>query len=192
MIRIDGDAEALTAAIAERVRELRSRADMTLENLAHASGVSRSMLSSIERAEANPTAVVLDRIAAAFGMSLSDLLTLTPQAASPVARRAQQPVWRDAQSSYERITLTPTLPGAPLRLIEVRFPPGARVAFESARGAASAHQQIWMISGRMEISIGAETHELASGDCLVMTPDKPTRFFNPGDKPARYVVAQLT
>jgi transcriptional regulator with XRE-family HTH domain len=191
MARTEIEAPALTAGIAERISALRGSAAMTLDGLAQRSGVSRSMLSSIERGAANATAVVLDRVAAAFGLTLTELLTLTPPASSPVTRRAQQLVWHDAQSGYERTTLTPTLSGVPLRLIEVRFPPGARVAFESARGATSTHQQIWMISGRMEISIGAETHHLASGDCLVMTPDKPTRFFNPGDKAARYLVAQL-
>jgi transcriptional regulator with XRE-family HTH domain len=192
MSRSEAQQTALSAAIADRVRTLRSAAEITLEDLARRSGVSRSMLSSIERGEANPTAVVLDRIAAAFGLTLSDLLTLSPMATFPIARRADQPVWRDAESGYERRTLTPALANAPLRLIEIHFPPGARVAFEAVRGALSTHQQIWMVSGLMEISIGADTHRLASGDCLSMTPDKPTRYFNPGDKPARYLVAQLT
>jgi transcriptional regulator with XRE-family HTH domain len=180
---------SLTHVIAERVRGLRTAAEMTLADLASASGVSRSMLSSIERSEANPSAVVLDRIAAAFGLPLSEMLTQPTPGTSPLSKRAAQPVWHDAQSGYVRRTLTPALTAPPIKLVEIVFPAGGRVAFEATRSALLTHQQIWMLSGRMEISAGPETYTLSTGDCLAMTLDKPTRFFNPGDKPARYLVA---
>ncbi|MFM7603954.1 MAG: helix-turn-helix domain-containing protein [Prosthecobacter sp.] len=46
----------------------------SLEELATASGVSRSMLSEIEREKANPTLTVTFRIARAFGLTLQELI----------------------------------------------------------------------------------------------------------------------
>ncbi|MBE0628354.1 MAG: helix-turn-helix transcriptional regulator, partial [Burkholderia vietnamiensis] len=59
--------------IARRVRDLRTLRGYTLDTLAARSGVSRSMISLIERASASPTAVVLDKLAAGLGVSLAAL-----------------------------------------------------------------------------------------------------------------------
>lgn len=59
--------------IADRVRELRAARGYTLDALAARCGVSRSMISMIERGAASPTAVVLDKLAAGLGVSLASL-----------------------------------------------------------------------------------------------------------------------
>src|SRR5512146_147735 len=76
-------AESITKHLGSRVKEMRAQRGWSLEALANASGVSRSMLSQIEREEANPTLAVTLRIARAFGMALGELLLL-PGAASAV------------------------------------------------------------------------------------------------------------
>lgn len=75
-----------------------------------------------------------------------------------------------------------------MRLVEVHFPPGRRVAFEAGERDVSAHQQIWMVEGKMNFTIGKTRHELATGDCLAMQLGLPMMFHNPTRKPARYIV----
>jgi len=77
-------AEAINRHLGTRVKNLRTARDWSLEALANASGVSRSMLSQIEREEANPTLAVTLRIAQAFSMGLGELLEM-PGAASAVS-----------------------------------------------------------------------------------------------------------
>ncbi|MGO7859964.1 helix-turn-helix domain-containing protein, partial [Rhizobium ruizarguesonis] len=62
---------ALEQAIGIRIRTLRPEKALTLDDLAAASGVSRALISRIERAEASPPASLLARIYAALGLSLS-------------------------------------------------------------------------------------------------------------------------
>ena len=85
------------AFLAARVRDLRRDRDLTLEQLAALSGVSRSMISLIERQETSPTAAVLNKLADALGISLPALFAGDARAADPdpVSRRADQPVWTD-------------------------------------------------------------------------------------------------
>jgi transcriptional regulator with XRE-family HTH domain len=187
------DAGGLTARVAERVRSLRMAAGLSLDALAQASGVSRSMISSIERAESNATAVVLDCLASALDVSLTQLLEASGERAhaGPLLRRDAQPLWRDPASGYERRGVSPPLPDTRLRLVDVRFPPGARVAYESpGKAIAPIEQQVWLLSGAMRVTVGAHVHELSVGDCLAMRVDRPIVFHNPGHKPARYLVAQ--
>ncbi len=188
----------LTASVAERLRSLRMAAGLSLEALATASGVSRSMISAIERAEVNATAVVLDRLASALDLSLTQLLDASAgtDAADaeahtvPLLRKAAQAVWRDPGSGYERRTLSPSSPAMSLRLIEVRFPGMARVAYESTGKGEAISQQIWMLSGSMVVTLDGQRHELHAGDCLAMRVDQPIIFHNPQAQAARYLVAQ--
>lgn len=176
--------------IAARVRGLRDASGLSLEALAQRSGVSRSMISLIERGESSATAVVLEKLATSLGVALAHLFEdARPQATSPLARRAAQPQWRDPASGYLRRTLTPTGVGAPLQLVEVEFPPGAKVAYESGPREVPVHQQVWVLEGTIELGTGGQVHRLEAGDCLAMALDEPTHFRNPTRRPARYLVA---
>jgi transcriptional regulator with XRE-family HTH domain len=179
----------ITELIGRRLRELRAGAGLSLDALAHKSGVSRSNISLIERGQSSPTAVVLDKLASSLGVSVASMFEAgpAPAAPSPLARVADQPVWSDPASGYVRRNVSP--PGvSPLQMVDVVFPPGQRVAFETSARDADIHQLIWMIDGVMNIGHGSEQWQLSPGDCLAMRLDAPIRFHNPGSKPARYLV----
>ena len=61
------------------------------------------------------------------------------------------------------------------------------MAFE-AQHLAGADQHVWVLAGRMEVTIGETRHRLDAGDCLHMRFGQPVMFRNPGSKPARYLV----
>ncbi len=174
--------------IASRVRQIRTERGLSLDALSESSGVSRSMISLIERGESSPTAVVLDKLATGLGVSLASLFDKPAAPADPVSRRKSQVEWRDPQSGYLRRNVSPPGFPSPIQIVEVSFPPRARVAYESAARPGTTHQQIWMLQGTMEIRVGKERHRLDAGDCLAMVLDRPTSFHNPTSKPARYAV----
>jgi transcriptional regulator with XRE-family HTH domain len=171
--------------IAERVRDLRSRRGLTLDGLAQKSGVSRSMISLIERAESTPTAVVLERLATGLDVPLASLFDDPAPRPDPVSRRPSQLEWRDPASGYVRRNVSPSGVSSPIQIVEVEFPPGARVAFESG---TRAHQQVWVLDGAIEIRVGSECYALHAGDCVAFVLDRPTAFSNPSARPARYAV----
>jgi transcriptional regulator with XRE-family HTH domain len=182
----------LNQRIAGRVRELRSSRGLPLEGLAKRSGVSRSMISLIERGESSPTAVVLEKLASALGVTLASLFDPPASsenvAAGPVLRRKDQPQWQDPASGYLRRNVTPPGLNQPMQIVEVCFPPRQRVSFDTAGQGRVVHQQIWMLEGEMNVTLGRERHHLNEGDCLAMLRDKPTMFYNPTRRAARYAV----
>ena len=184
----------LNERIAERVRELRAGQGLSLDSLATKSGVSRSMISLIERGESSPTAVVLEKLAAGLGVMLASLFDApaAPQPSGPVARREDQPQWRDPASGYVRRNVSPPGVPQPMQIVEVQFPAGARVAFETGARDTRVHQQVWVLEGAIDVTVGAERHRLRKGDCLAMQLDRPTMFLNPTRKPTRYAVVIAT
>jgi transcriptional regulator with XRE-family HTH domain len=190
----DPEPDDLNQRIAARVRELRAARGLSLEAVAKKSGVSRSMISIIERGETNPTAVVLEKLAGALGVMLASLFDppdeLAHSADGPLLRRDDQPVWKDPASGYLRRTVSPVAAHRAVRIAEVHFPAGARVAFDNAAGAGDVlvHQQIWLLEGAMVVTLGEESHRLHEGDCLAMELDRPSMFHNPTRRAARYAV----
>ncbi len=179
---------SLNARIAARVRRLRAEHGIALEALAERSGVSRSMISLIERGETSPTAVVLEKLAAALDTSLAALFEPPAKPADPVSRRAAQPVWRDPASGYVRRNVSPSGELTPIQIVEVLFPAGAHVAYENGDRRHLLHQQVWVLDGAIEVTVGAQRHALAAGDCLAFALDRPTAYRNRTRKPARYAV----
>jgi transcriptional regulator with XRE-family HTH domain len=181
----------LNQRIAERVRELRAERGLSLDALAASSGVSRSMISLVERGESSPTAVVLEKLATGLGVvlvSLFDAPEREKAPSGPVARRADQPLWKDPASGYLRRNVSPSGVTQPMQIVEVQFPPGGRVAFESGVRDARVYQQVWVLAGAIDITVGSDKHRLREGDCLAMQLDQPTMFHNPTRETARYAV----
>lgn len=177
--------------LAERVRNLRKAQGLSLERLAELSGVSRSMISLIERRETSPTAAVLDKLANALRISLPALFASgTDDAfALPLARADTQPRWTDPESGYVRRHVSPLGFQSPTELVEVTFPAGKSVSFDSPTRGITSHQLVWMLDGEMEVTIDTKAWRLRAGDCLAMVLSTPISFRNPTRKPARYAIA---
>jgi transcriptional regulator with XRE-family HTH domain len=189
---MDDGLPASHARLAARLHQLRAERGLSLDALADRAGVSRSMISLIERGQSSPTAAVLYRLAVGLGVSLASLFAEAERPdASPVARRAEQAAWRDPETGYVRRNLSPPGFPSPLELVEVLLPAGVRVAYDTLGASRSPgiSQQIWVLEGEIEVTVGEVTHRLATGDCLAMRVDHPTAFHNPTDHTARYVVA---
>jgi transcriptional regulator with XRE-family HTH domain len=178
--------------IAERVRCLLAGLGLSLEALAARSGVSRSMLSLIERGESSPTAVILEKLATALGVPLASLFDDTRAPAGPVARAAEHHSWKDPESGYVRRNISPPNFPSPIRIVEVAFPAGARVSFESGAREQAVAQQIWVRDGAIEVTVGRTTHRLNKDDCLAMRLDAPVTFRNRTRRTATYVVVLAT
>nr|WP_316642414.1 XRE family transcriptional regulator [uncultured Roseateles sp.] len=192
ILSIMQDEHTINQRIAQRVRELRGAQGLSLEALAAECGVSRSMISVIERGESSPTAVLLEKLATGLGVTLASLFDAPDARPEPVARRADQPQWRDPASGYLRRNVSPPGVAAPFQIVEVSLPAGAHVAYETAAREPRVHQQVWVLEGRVQVTVGDEQHSLDAGDCLATALDRPTGFHNPTAEPARYAVVLTT
>ncbi len=185
---MENAAERLDNAIGENLHRLRLAQGLTLDVLAELSGVSRAMISRIERGETSPTAQLLARLCAALGTSLSTFFADAETPFSPLLERDRQPVWRDPATGYQRRSVSPPGSGSGVDLIEVEFPAGAEVAFAPQSANAGFTQHLWLFEGEMELTVGEAQYRLRPGDCLFMPIAAGVVFRNPGAVAARYAV----
>jgi len=179
--------DTLAASLAAALQAARQARGLSVSALAELAGVSRAMIGKIERGDAQPTAVLLARLAGALGMTLSELVARAEDGGGRLVRAADQPTWTDPASGYRRRTVSPAS-GRPLELVEVELPAGARVAF-AGDTQPLVHQLIWVLDGHLRLHEGDTVHELGPGDCLQLGPPGLRVFANPTDRCCRYLVA---
>jgi len=179
--------ESLDIRIAARIAAERDSRGWSVGELAVRSGVSRAMISKIERGDAKPTASLLGKLSAAFHVPLSLLLARVEGDVSRLSRAESQSEWQDPDTRYRRRALSPTSDRL-LQLTHVTLPPSARVAFPAA-AYAFIHQQIWVMDGNLKFREGDEVHELSAGDCLALGRPVDCVFENVSRRTCRYLVA---
>ncbi|WP_119685492.1 helix-turn-helix domain-containing protein [Acinetobacter pittii] len=182
--------EDINIRIAQQVREIRLARGYTLDILASRCQVSRSAISLIERGEASPTAVVLEKLANGLGVPLTQLFdspqnTQSPQ---PMVQRTQQAEWKDPETGYIRRQVSPPNWKSPFQIVEIEFPALSRVTYETSTNSKVVLQQIWVIEGQIDIQLGENFYALQEGDCLAMQLDQPIIYSNPSSKAARYIL----
>ena len=191
-IMTEQQSTSLNDRIAQRVRDLRAARGLSLDALATHCGVSRSMISLIERGESSPTAVLLEKLATGLNVALASLFEAPQPTKDPVARLADQLSWRDPHSGYVRRNVSPSGVASPIQIVEVSFPPRAHVAYETGFREPQIHQQVWVLDGSIDVTAGDDHHRLGTGDCLALVLDRPVTYHNPTRRTARYAVVITT
>lgn len=159
----DAGGPSVAAQVCRRVGELRQKRGWTLEEMSAACGVSRSMLSEIERGRANPTLAVAYRIAQAFGMSLGELVDAP--AATPrveVIRADDRNYHYHSDRSCSIRTLSPLHLEKSVEYYEVVLRPGG--SLRSLPHFAGARELLTVQQGTVRVTSGGDAAELRRGD----------------------------
>lgn len=177
----------LDEQIAARLRSLRAERNWSLDELARRSGVSRATLSRLENAEVSPTASVLGRLCAAYGLAMSRLMRMIEDEFAPVVRRSEQWVWVDPQSGFERRSVSPPNAALAGEVIEGSLPPATLIAYPEASKPGLEHHLV-LIEGHLRFTISGRSHELGPGDCLRYQLHGATEFATSDDRGAKYLL----
>jgi transcriptional regulator with XRE-family HTH domain len=171
--------------LGERVRELRRRRGLTLNALAEHSGVSRAMISKLERGEKNPTLVVAAKVAEGLGVTLSQLAGVENRREVIVVPKESRMVMRDPETGFQRQLLSPSLAGRGVEFIRNEIPAGSSSGeFPPHRKGVEEH--IVVERGSLRAILGGEEYLLGEGDAVYFEADVPHRFDNAGEGECSY------
>ena len=168
-----------------RVKELRQERGLTLEDLAERSGVSRAMISKVERGEKNPTLVVAAKVAEGLSVTLSELLGVEERREVVVVPRGRRMVVRDPETGFERPLLSPTFGGRGVEFVRNVVPYGS-TSGEFPPHRRGVEEYVVVEKGRLKAVIGGEEYLLEEGDSLYFEADVSHRFDSAGDGECSY------
>ena len=175
-----------------RLRDRRQAKGLTLEGLATASGVSRSMLSQVERGEANPTFATLWSLTQALGLSLDDLVATDPAAvAEPVEvlARAETPRLDGDDSGAVLWLLAPADRVGEVEWYELCLAPGARLT--SSPHADGTNEHVTVLDGAVTVTAADHAVAVETGGTARYGADVAHEIANPHDEAARVLLVVL-
>jgi transcriptional regulator with XRE-family HTH domain len=173
--------------LAQRLAALRTTQDWSLEMLAEKTGISRATLSRIERAETSPTAALLGKLSAAYGLPTSRLLMDLEDNPAELIRYGQQSVWRDTRTGFERRSISPPARDFKAEFMSGRLSAGAKIYYD-APPVYGLEQHIWLLSGVLELTLDQQQYRLEKGDCLRFHLYGSSTFYVPGTEEAHYSI----
>lgn len=167
--------------VACNVKELRRKRELTLDEAAKLTGVSRSMFAQIEKGEVNPTISMLWKIANGFKVSFSSLVE-NPAERSEVIRSSDIEPLTERGDGYVNY---PIFPFREDRLFETyRIQIEAGGSLEARTHLAGTEEYITVFSGQVEITAGEEVFLLDAGDSVHFMADVPHGYRNAGPERA--------
>jgi transcriptional regulator with XRE-family HTH domain len=208
---LNGRGSTQAVDIGARLASHRTSQGLRVSALAGLVGVSPSLISQIERGQSRPSVSTLFALSEALEVPVDaffrgDQAPARPAAAGaphtadvagagPAERRSDRYVVREADRDtidieggvrWERLTPT-SLADAEFLLLEY-------APFAESNPTAYRHpgfEMVLTLSGRLEITVGLDTHELGSGDSICFPSTLPHRYVNPTSEPARAVTVIL-
>ncbi|MBQ4827166.1 helix-turn-helix transcriptional regulator [Leisingera sp. HS039] len=184
---------AATPDIGKIMKEARKSLGLTLERLSERTGVSRSMLSAIERGATNPTFSIVWALSQSLGIDLS-LLESGPGKEEPIEHlhHYSTPMRRSADGKCELYMLSPRRTVLPVEWHRLLMKPGAEL--DSKPHAPGTFEHLTCLSGSLSVTVGDRTVRAEAGDTLRYRSDCNHRISNEadGETEAILLVAQPT
>jgi transcriptional regulator with XRE-family HTH domain len=167
-----------------RLRELRLQRSWTLQELAGRSGLSKTFISRLESGSRQASIAAVLMLARIFGVSLASMFE-TELATEPclIVRRAEQ-----VARSVPGLTYTPLSNGErffnlqPIRLTVCPRRKG------NEHFQHEGEEWIYLLSGRLTLSLGGKTYELEPGDAAHFDSRVPHRLIAKGPQPAEVLL----
>jgi transcriptional regulator with XRE-family HTH domain len=181
--------------IGSRLREERERARLSQRELARRLGVSASLISQIEAGQSKPSVSTLYAIVTELGVSLDHIFQVHASqdapgpadhvhrdaGAGPVVRPAERHVIElDSGVRWERLT---SHQHEDVDFLHVIYDVGGSSASDQRMMRHPGREYGFVISGRLNVRLGFEEHELRPGDSIAFDSTLPHRLWNTGDEP---------
>jgi transcriptional regulator with XRE-family HTH domain len=171
-------ARDLAGRLAANIRQLREARGLTQEQMAKLSGIPRATWGHLESGSANPTLLVLDRVATALQVPIEEL-TAAPRASGRLYPREALASRRQGDGTVRKL-LPDAIPGMLIDRMEIP----ARGRITGVPHMPGTREYLTCESGELVLAAGGEQWRLAAGDVVVFRGDQRHSYTNPGGRPA--------
>ncbi|CAA7600481.1 RmlC-like cupin domain protein [Acididesulfobacillus acetoxydans] len=179
----------MTWRIGQILKNLRKQKQLTLDRLAEMTGVSKPMLSQIERGETNPTVVTLWKIATGLAVPFSTFLQDMEDPGITLVRASEQRVVVDDEGEYVVRSIMAFKGPQPADLFHVRLEQDCSHRAESH--GTGVTEGVWIRRGRLTLNIDGRVYELEQGDSLCFFANAEHTYINRGGCGCEFLVVLI-
>ena len=167
----------VTGTVAVNAREIRERKGLTLDRAAALTGVSRSMLSQIEKGEVNPTISVLWKMAKGYKVSFTSLVENRNESPSLLRASEGAPLVEDG-GRYLNYPLFPFDDEHLFETYRIHIKPGGHLSAQPH--LEGSEEYITVFAGQLQITVDGQAYTLTMGDSIRFHADVAHTYCNPG------------
>ena len=171
--------------LGRKIRDLRLRRGLTVQQLAEATGLSKGFVSQVENGRTSPSLATLQDLARSLETSVAYLVVEEDQVPY-VVRRHQRPNM-SVNGNGSRVEVMSAQPRRNLELLQADLPPG--VSMGGKRQFHHGEEVILCVEGRITLTCGDHTVVLEAGDSCHFEGRLPHSLENTGDALARVFIA---
>jgi transcriptional regulator with XRE-family HTH domain len=182
--------ETFEMRLAEQLMNRRIAKGWSLDQLAEASGMSRSTLSRIERGDTSPTASQLGLLACCYNVTIAQLIAFAEKPSAQLIKSDAQTVWIDPSTGFERRGISPPLAGFHSEMIRGFIPVGQEISYAQPQ-VKGMEQYIYLLDGELKFYEGdgeQQEFHLFPGDCLRIKLFHADRFISLAAPGATYIL----
>ncbi|RLQ97268.1 helix-turn-helix domain-containing protein [Falsibacillus albus] len=155
--------EHLQKQIGENLKKIRKNRELSLDQTAALTGVSKAMLGQIERGESNPTVATLWKIANGLKVSFSTFLKKPGSPVTIINSAELEPIQEDG-GKYRVFNIFPYDPNKKLEIYKVELSPGC--SYTSEGHPNGVEEFITVNSGKLTLEVNDEVYEVKQGSSL--------------------------
>lgn len=163
--------------LGEKFKKTRTAKGFSLEDLAKKTNLTRSFLSQIEKNKTSPSIDSLIRIAAALGITVSDLFREEKDLGTYIIHEEERESYSIEKNKIKVELLTPRTKEKKFEVMFVRFGVGGSTELISLSGAFFCI----VLEGKLELSVGGEVHLLSKGDSIYLDSPPEHTWKNIGE-----------
>jgi transcriptional regulator with XRE-family HTH domain len=171
--------------LGRKIRDLRLRRGLTVQQLAEATGLSKGFVSQVENGRTSPSLATLHDLARSLETSMAYLVVEEDQAPY-VVRRAERPNM-SVNGNGSRVEVMSAQPRRSLELLHAELPPGTKMS--DKRQFHHGEEVVLCVEGRVSLTCGEHVVILEAGDSCHYDGRVPHSLENAGDVPARLFIA---
>ncbi|MEN4832599.1 MULTISPECIES: helix-turn-helix domain-containing protein [Pantoea] len=185
------DVATVSQAVSDRIKSWRKSQKLSLDELSRRAGVSKGMLVEIEKGAANPSIAILCKIAAALGVSVADIVSISHSPDAWLIENSEMPVlWQGEQGGSAQLLAGTRGPD----MIELwRWQMFAGEAFSSTGHSSGTLELLHVEQGTLALTVGERTLVIQQGCAAVARTDMPHAYASANDQPVIFTmtVAEL-
>ena len=185
------DVTTVNQAVSDRLKSWRKSQKLSLDELSRRAGVSKGMLVEIEKGAANPSIAILCKIAAALGVSVADIVSISHAPDAWLIENSEMPVlWEGEQGGSAQLLAGTRGPD----MIELwRWQMFAGEVFSSTGHSSGTLELLHVEQGTLVLTVGEQTLVIQQGCAAVARTDMPHAYASADDQPVIFTmtVAEL-
>lgn len=161
--------------IANNFANYRRYQNLSLDKVSELTGVSKNMLSQIEKGQSNPSIMTLSKIANGLHLSLSQLITDAEEEINQIDHKDLIPIYNDEHT----VVIYPYFPYSPEKNFEMfKMILNAHSEMASEGHYPKSDEYIIVTEGTLKIDINGTIHHVAQDQAIHFKCDVPHTYFN--------------